>query len=141
MTEKKAVGFRDADARAVLAAIDADETIAYLQSLVRVPSVNPPGDVVEAVRICRMPLDGAGFAVQEFTHAPGKPNLVATWGNPQGPQLAFNAHLDVVPIGDESAWKYAPFGGEIANGRVYGRGAGSLGCGVARAVGRHRGRG
>ena len=124
MTEKKAVGFRDADARAVLAAIDADETIAYLQSLVRVPSVNPPGDVVEAVRICRMPLDGAGFAVQEFTHAPGKPNLVATWGNPQGPQLAFNAHLDVVPIGDESAWKYAPFGGEIANGRVYGRGAG-----------------
>ena len=101
MTEKKAVGFRDADARAVLAAIDADETIAYLQSLVRVPSVNPPGDVVEAVRICRMPLDGAGFAVQEFTHAPGKPNLVATWGNPQGPQLAFNAHLDVVPMGAE----------------------------------------
>ena len=124
MTENNAVGFRDADARAVLAAIDADETIAFLQSLVRVPSVNPPGDVVEAVRVCRMPLDAAGFAVQEFTPEPGKPNLVALWGNPDGPQLAFNAHLDVVPIGDESAWKYAPWGGEIANGRVYGRGAG-----------------
>ncbi|MFN8675669.1 MAG: M20 family metallopeptidase [Thermomicrobiales bacterium] len=124
MTENRAVGFRDADAKAVLAAIDADETIAFLQSLVRVPSVNPPGDVVEAVRACRVPLDGAGFAVHEYTHAPGKPNLVATWGNPDGPQLAFNAHLDVVPIGDESAWKYAPFGGQIANGRVYGRGAG-----------------
>lgn len=124
MTDIGAVGFRDADAQAVLAAIDADETIAFLQSLVRVPSVNPPGDVVDAVRACRVPLDGAGFNVQEFTHAPGKPNLVATWGNPDGPQLAFNAHLDVVPIGDESAWKYAPFGGQLANGRVYGRGAG-----------------
>lgn len=124
MTENPAVGLREADAQAVLAAIDPDETIAYLQSLVRVPSVNPPGDVVEAARVCRQPLDSAGFAVQEFTHAPGKPNLVATWGNPDGPQLAFNAHLDVVPIGDESAWHYAPFGGDIANGRVYGRGAG-----------------
>ncbi|MFT4037146.1 MAG: M20 family metallopeptidase [Thermomicrobiales bacterium] len=124
MTEPTAVGFRDADARAVLAAIDADETIAYLQALVRVPSVNPPGDVVEAVRVCRQPLDVAGFDVRELTYAPGKPNIVAAWGNAAGPQLAFNAHLDVVPIGDEAAWKYAPFGGQIADGRVYGRGAG-----------------
>ncbi len=124
MTENNAVGFRDADARAVLAAIDADETIAFLQSLVRVPSINPPGDVVEAVRTCRIPLDAAGFSVKEFAPEPAKPNLVALWGNPDGPQLAFNAHLDVVPIGDESAWQYAPFGGDIVNGRVYGRGSG-----------------
>jgi succinyl-diaminopimelate desuccinylase len=122
--KNQAVGFRDADAQAVLAAIDPDETIAFLQSLVRVPSINPPGDVVEAVRVCRAPLDAAGFTVQEFAPEPTKPNLVALLGNPDGPQLAFNAHLDVVPIGDESAWTHAPFGAEIANGRVYGRGAG-----------------
>jgi len=118
------VGIRDDDARAVLAAIDPDETIAFLRELVRTPSVNPPGDVSAAIAICERELQGAGFAVRTFTHAPGKPNLVAEWGADDGPLLAFNAHLDVVPTGDESAWTHPPFAAEIADGRVYGRGAG-----------------
>ena len=119
-----AVGFRDEDAAAVLAAIDADETIALLQDLVRVPSVNPPGDVADAAAVCARPLAEAGFAVRLLPHADGKPNLIAAWGAESGPVLAFNAHLDVVPIGDPAAWSHPPFGGEIAAGRVYGRGAG-----------------
>lgn len=118
------VGFSEEAARAVLAAIDPDETIAFLRDLVRVPSVNPPGDVTEAVNVCQQPLVEAGFDVRTLSHAPGKPNLVAEWGPADGPLLAFNAHLDVVPIGDESAWSHPPFGAEIADGRVYGRGAG-----------------
>lgn len=124
MSAPNRVGFRAEDAQAVLAAIDPDETIAYLQSLVRVPSVNPPGDVVTAVDVCAAPLLAAGFDVRTFSHAPDKPNLVAEWGPKDGPQLAFNAHLDVVPIGDESAWSHPPFGAEIHQNRVYGRGAG-----------------
>ena len=124
MSESRSVAVRADQAEAVLAAIDPDETIAFLQALVRVPSVNPPGDTVEAMNVCARPLQEAGFAVNFYAPEPTKPNLVAVWGNDDGPELAFNAHLDVVPIGDESAWTHPPFGAEIANGRVYGRGAG-----------------
>jgi succinyl-diaminopimelate desuccinylase len=118
------VGFRDDDARAVLAEIDAEETIAFLRDLVRAPSVNPPGDVTEAAAVCERPLVEAGFAVRRVEHTPGKPNIVAELGAKDGPRLCFNAHLDVVPIGDEAAWTYPPFGAEVVDGRVYGRGAG-----------------
>ena len=118
------VGFRDDDARAVLAAIDPEETIAFLRELVRAPSVNPPGDVSEAAAVCERPLVAAGFNVRSLEHAPGKPNVVAEWGAGDGPLLCFNAHLDVVPTGDEQAWSHPPFAAEIANDRVYGRGAG-----------------
>jgi succinyl-diaminopimelate desuccinylase len=124
MGQLEAVRIRDEDAAAVLAAIHAEETIAFLQALVRVPSVNPPGDVSEAVAVCARPLEEAGFAVRTLAHAEGKPNLIAAWGAEGGPVLAFNAHLDVVPVGDPGAWAYPPFGAEIAAGRVYGRGAG-----------------
>ncbi len=118
------VGFREDDAQAVLAAIDAEETIAFLRDLVRSPSVNPPGDVSDSAAICERPLLEAGFAVRSLAHAPGKPNIVAEIGSEDGPRLCFNAHLDVVPIGDEGAWTYPPFGAEVADGRVFGRGAG-----------------
>src|SRR3712207_4154061 len=111
-------------AERVLAQIDQDETIAFLQSLVRVPSVNPPGDVREAIRLCEEKLKEAGFATKVVGPTPELANLVATLGGNGGPRLAFNAHVDVVPIGEEAAWTHAPFGGEIDGGRVYGRGAG-----------------
>jgi succinyl-diaminopimelate desuccinylase len=119
------VGIDPALAERVLAAIERDETIAFLQALVQVPSVNPPGDVREAIRLCEEKLAAEGFDCKVVGEEPEKPNLVATLrGTGGGPRLAFNAHLDVVPIGEESAWTYPPFGGEIHDGRVYGRGAG-----------------
>ncbi len=119
------VGVDPALAERVLAAIDQDETIAFLQALVRVPSVNPPGDVREAIRLCEEKLAAEGFECKIVGEEPEKPNIVATLrGVGVGPRLAFNAHVDVVPIGEASAWIYPPFGGEIHDGRVYGRGAG-----------------
>jgi succinyl-diaminopimelate desuccinylase len=118
------IEIRDDEAQAVLAGIDAAETIAFLRELVRVPSINPPGDVSAAAAICERPLRAAGFAVRSLAHAAGKPNLIAEWGAPAGPTLCFNAHLDVVPVGDERAWSHPPFAADIADGRVYGRGAG-----------------
>src|SRR5690349_2013099 len=64
------VGFRDDEARAVLAAIDQEETIAFLRDLVRSPSVNPPGDIAEAIAICQRPLQAAGFDVRTYAHEP-----------------------------------------------------------------------
>jgi succinyl-diaminopimelate desuccinylase len=118
------IAIRDDHAAAVLAVIDPDETIAFLQALVRVPSVNPPGEVADAIAICARPLAEAGFAIRTPAHAEGKPNLIAGFGPEDGPVLAFNAHVDVVPIGDPCAWSHPPFGAEIADDRVYGRGAG-----------------
>lgn len=112
-------------AQRVLDAINPEETIAFLQDLVRVPSVNPPGDVRQAIKLCDDKLAAAGFVTKTVGATPEKVNVIGTLGGAgAGPRLAFNAHLDVVPIGEESAWTYPPFGGEIADGRVYGRGAG-----------------
>ena len=109
----------------VLAAIDEAETIAFLQDLIRCPTVNPPGDVREAAAVCAAKLESAGLATQVVGPTPEHRNVVATLaGQGGGPTLAFNAHYDVVPIGEESGWTYPPFGGEIHDGRVYGRGAG-----------------
>ncbi len=112
-------------AERVLAAIDQEETVAFLQELVRCPTVNPPGDVREAAAVCAAKLRGAGFAVEVVGPGPEFQNVVATLaGQGGGPRLAFNAHYDVVPTGEESGWRFPPFGGEIDGGRVYGRGAG-----------------
>ncbi len=112
-------------AQRVLKAINPQETIAFLQELVRVPSVNPPGDVRRAIQLCDDKLASAGFETKTVGATPEKVNVIGTLqGMDAGPRLAFNAHLDVVPIGEEAAWTYPPFGGELAHGRVYGRGAG-----------------
>jgi succinyl-diaminopimelate desuccinylase len=112
------------DARRVLDAIDADETIAFLRDLVRIPSVNPPGDVTAAIAFCERPLREAGFTTRTAEIESTKPNLLAEYGAAAGPTLCFNAHVDVVPTGEAAAWSHAPFAAEVVDGRVYGRGAG-----------------
>jgi succinyl-diaminopimelate desuccinylase len=106
-----------------LAAIDSDRAIALLQELVRTPTVNPPGEITATVELCAAELSAAGFAVRTVEVEPGKPNLIAELGSGEGPVLCFNSHLDVVPVGDVSAWTHDPFGGAIDAGRVWGRGA------------------
>jgi succinyl-diaminopimelate desuccinylase len=118
----------------VLAEIDQDELVAFHQALVRLPTVNPPGDVREAVGLCHRTLAAAGFETRQVGDDERKPNLIAEWGTADGTVVCFNAHLDVVPIGERSAWKYDPFGGEIDGGRIYGRGAGDDKGSVAAQV-------
>lgn len=108
----------------VLGQINEDEVIAFHRDLVRIPSVNPPGDVRQAIDFVEAPLSAAGFRTEQVSSHELMPNLIARIGDGDGPRLAFNAHVDVVPIGDESAWKHAPFGAELVDGRIYGRGAG-----------------
>lgn len=111
-------------AERVLAEINPDEVVAFLQELVRVPSVNPPGDVRAAIKVCADKLSGGGFENDYITVDDTIPNLVSRLRRGDGPTLLYNAHVDVVPTGEESAWSHPPFGAEIASGRVYGRGAG-----------------
>jgi succinyl-diaminopimelate desuccinylase len=117
------------------------DPIANLATLIRCPSVTPAeGGALTALGQMLAPL---GFRVERMTASePGMPdidNLYARIGT-DGPHLMFAGHTDVVPVGDAAAWTHAPFGAEIADGEMFGRGAvdmkGGIACFVA-AVARH----
>ncbi|HEV2109311.1 MAG TPA: M20 family peptidase, partial [Thermomicrobiales bacterium] len=80
-------------AERVLAEIHEDEVIGFLQGLVQIPSANPPGDVREAIDYCIKTLEAAGFACRKVERDPIKPNLIAEFGDVDGPVLCFNAHV------------------------------------------------
>ena len=120
----------------VLAQVAHDDVLGLLQELVRIPSVNPPGDVRPIIDICGRKLESEGFAIQVAGVQPEKPNLIARLIRGDGPTLLYNAHADVVPTGEVSAWSHPPFGADILNGRIYGRGtADDKGSVVAQVIG------
>ena len=76
-----------------------------------------------------------GWDVGPSATFPAHPLIVARLpGSGGGRSLAFNAHVDVVPVGDGSAWSQEPFGGAIVDGRLYGRGATDMKGGLAAAM-------
>jgi acetylornithine deacetylase/succinyl-diaminopimelate desuccinylase family protein len=80
-------------------------------------------------------LSDLGAEVQRW-HEPRRYPVVAARlpGSAAGRTLAFNGHVDVVPVGDASAWSHDPWGGESASGRLWGRGAADMKGGVACAL-------
>ena len=115
------------------------DPVAIARDLIRCPSVTP--EEGGALAYLHDVLAKAGFAVHRMTFAePGTApieNLYARIGT-EKPNLMFAGHTDVVPPGDEAAWRHAPFAGEIAGGSLYGRGAvdmkGGIACFVAAAL-------
>lgn len=107
-----------------------DEEVAFLREIVRVPSDMPPGDNRPAAERAAALLEAIGFAVER--HAPPEQavadaglasivNLVVRQRfGPGGPVIALNVHGDVVPPG--AGWTHPPYGGDIVDGRLYGRG-------------------
>ena len=131
---------RDAVLRIVEAA--RDEIVAFTQALIRVPTVNPPGDAYEScARLIGDTLRDHKFEVEYYT-ATERPEHSARYprvnvvGRKEGrrarPSLHFNGHFDVVPAG--SGWTFDAFGGEVRDGRVYGRGASDMKGGLAAAI-------
>ncbi|WP_417269067.1 succinyl-diaminopimelate desuccinylase [Celeribacter sp.] len=96
--------------------------------LIRCESVTP----VEggALQLLERVLSDAGFHCTRVDRN-GTANLFARWGDKTERTLGFNGHTDVVPIGDAEAWTHAPFGGEISDGILWGRGATDMKSGVA----------
>lgn len=131
------------DEARVLAAVDAlaGECVAFLQAMVRIPTVNPPGDrYPEAAKLIGDHLRGLGYAVEEVCPAPDRSdhprvNVFARLAGAEArPTLHFNGHFDVVPVGDPAAWSRAPFGAAIADGALWGRGTGDQKAGIAASV-------
>lgn len=118
-----------------------DWTVDLLQRLVRVSSVNPkfvtnPAQNREAAvqDVIEEELQALGFETARSFPFPGRPNLYGYWAGCQSHSLALCGHVDVVPVGDRDAWSVDPFGGEIRDGRMYGRGAGDMKAGLAACL-------
>src|SRR3954467_2984697 len=112
----------------------AADPVPLLQDLIRCASVTPePAGVLDVLEAVLVPL---GFAVTRlrFEGNGSYPvdNLFATRaGTARGPHLLFNGHTDVVPPGERSLWTHEPFGAEIVDGVLYGRGAVDMKSAVA----------
>ena len=113
------------------------ECVEHLRALIRIPSVNPPGasdgaagrdstgSETAAAAYCAEVLTSAGIAAQVLETLPGRGScfarLPATIDTAE-PPLVLLSHLDVVPV-DAESWSHDPFGGELVDGVIWGRGA------------------
>src|SRR5947209_17230012 len=128
----------------ILAEVDraADEIVQFTADLVRIPTINPPGEAYEpCARVIGDRLTRGGFEV-EYIAAEGRPEHTSRYprvnvvggrrGSSRGPVVHLNGHIDVVPAG--GGWTVDPFGGVIRDGRIYGRGVCDMKAGLAAAI-------
>jgi succinyl-diaminopimelate desuccinylase len=113
-----------------------DEMIAIGQKLIRIPSENPPGDtgaVADVAADILRPIEGVEL---EFVtgRAPFTNVIARIKGAGPGRRVVLNGHLDTFPAGDHSLWTVDPFGGEVIDGRLYGRGAADMKGGIAASM-------
>jgi succinyl-diaminopimelate desuccinylase len=128
----------------VLTTIDAltDEAVAFTADLIRMPTVNPPGELYEeCARFIGGTLAKFDFEVEYHAaegrpeHTPAHPrvNVVGTRrGRSLHPLVHLNGHFDVVPAG--AGWTVDPFGGDVRDGRIWGRGSCDMKAGIAAAI-------
>jgi succinyl-diaminopimelate desuccinylase len=119
-----------------------DEAVAFTSGLIRIPTVNPPGDryeegarfIGERLAACRFEVEyHAAEGRPEHTRAHPRLNVIGTRrGRSLRPLVHLNGHFDVVPAGD--GWTVEPFGGEVRDGRIWGRGASDMKAGIAAAL-------
>ncbi len=102
----------------------ADRLVAILSDLIVLPSPFPPSDTVAIAAYAANFLQRAGYAVETITNKPGVDNVVARLGKGK-PSIAFNAHLDTVGVGERANWQTDPFKPVVADGQVFGLGAGN----------------
>ncbi len=119
-----------------------DELVALTQDLIRIPTLNPPGEAyLEICEYLAGRLRARNFDIQ-MVRAHGTPgdseryprwNVVARReGRGPGPCVHFNSHIDVVETGH--GWTMDPFGGEVKDGKIYGRGACDMKGGLAASI-------
>ncbi len=120
------------------------DVVELLQSIVKIPSVNPTSTGMSAVdenssvgeKGLALWLESflrrAGFAVRLDEVLPERPNLIATWGDDNGePAVCLCSHLDVVPT---TGMTIEPFGGELREGQIWGRGSADPKASVAAMI-------
>jgi succinyl-diaminopimelate desuccinylase len=130
-------------ARRVAEAVDGVRALRLARELVRIRSVyeadGSGGNESAVADLLTDELGAMGLGVTVELVAPRRPNVIADW---QGGKfvasrdrtLMFEGHTDVVTEGDPETWKHPPFAGEVAGGRLYGRGSADMKAGIAAAI-------
>jgi succinyl-diaminopimelate desuccinylase len=116
-------------------ALSADFLVDVLGDLVRTKSVNPGVFEMAMAERVQAWLGPTGAEITVVEMAPGRPSVAAVLGNRDGAtRLVLNGHMDTVPIDDAAEWTVAPFGGEVKDGLLYGRGACDMKAGLATQI-------
>jgi succinyl-diaminopimelate desuccinylase len=112
--------------------------VALTQDLVRIPSVVKPDDPTmteaEVAAFVQGWFEKEGLATEVQHVAPGRPNVIAWIGERGARTLLLEGHTDVVTEGNHAAWLHAPFGAEVVDDRIYGRGSADMKGGLAAAM-------
>lgn len=125
---------KDEIRKKVLDNVREKDLIELSRALIKIPSETGKEKQVSDFLVSH--LKGMGLDARGYEAVPDRPNAVGLWkGAGGGPRTMFSAHLDTVPPGDLKKWKTDPYGGEVIDGKIYGRGAmDSKGGGIASAV-------
>ena len=107
----------------------------HIQGMVRIPSENPPGDESKVAGYVGEALTALGLNVEHVEPMRGRVNTLGVLrGAGGGAGLLWNGHIDTVPLGNLDNWTVDPLGGEVKDGRVWGRGSGDMKGAVASAM-------
>ncbi|KZB67876.1 hypothetical protein AUQ42_12655 [Thalassospira sp. MCCC 1A02491] len=110
------------------------DAVELTRQLIRFETVNPVNPEKDCVEYVGSLLAENGFDISYHDFAPGRTNLIARIGGSETcPPICFTGHLDTVPLG-HTEWSIAPFGADIADGKLYGRGSSDMKSGVAAFV-------
>ncbi|MCC6470085.1 MAG: M20/M25/M40 family metallo-hydrolase [Alphaproteobacteria bacterium] len=112
------------------------QMIGFLQEFVRCRTPNPPGDTRSAAGVVTRFLDRHELPYRVIAPNAEMPNIVGSYdGLGPGRHLVLNGHMDVFPVAENGAgWTKDPWGGEIAEGKLYGRGACDMKCGTTASI-------
>ena len=106
----------------------------FCRRLIQTPSVNGMDDELHVAELIAAEARKLGLSIQIVGAQPNRPNVIASTRDSGETGLLLLGHLDTVPPGDLSSWMYPPFSGEIAGGKIYGRGAIDTKGGMAAAI-------
>lgn len=110
------------------------DAVSLTKELIRIPSVNPPGDEERCARFTASVLESIGFKVALHEFGDKRFNLVADLrGSGNGDPIGFTGHFDTVPLGG-AEWSHDPFSAEESEGRIYGRGSSDMKAGIAAFI-------
>jgi succinyl-diaminopimelate desuccinylase len=119
------------DEKKLSSLVKESEVVRICQDLIRLQSVNPPGDELAAAEYVAASLKKSGVQAELIEHSDSRASVLARLkGQGKAPALFYNGHLDTVPVGAQK-WVHEPFSGEAAEGRVWGRGAADMKGGLA----------
>ena len=120
--------------------VDEEAVVAFTQELVRIRSVHDPATAASEAPAAELVADAdarPGLGRRRSRRwRPGGPTSSPSLdgGGGPGPTLMFEGHTDVVTEGDLTAWTVDPYGGEIRDGRLHGRGSADMKSGVAAMI-------